>query len=442
MAGRRLILALAVAAAVLVGCADTEGRESLPPSAAPDPTPTRSASSPPPKPLVVVAHATRPQLDLTRAEARRLTSGRVTRWQGMRVISGLPARAAIAAVEKDRRTLAVVPPRAVGPTVVAARVGGVDPIRDHPGARDLIVVGDVMLSRGVADPAAALAPMSGMLRRADLTVGNLESTLSTRGEPTQGGDSFGGSPALLGPLRSAGFDALSLANNHAGDYGEQALVDTVGTLARSPIQSFGADRDLAGASRPAILERGGVRFGFVGFNAIGETPAAGTSSPGALSVRMPPRTGPLVQADLDRVLRVVRRTARQVDVVVVLPHWGTQYTHVPEPIQREVGQTLVGAGADLVVGGHPHWVQGIDAVRGVPVLHSLGNFVFDMDFMEQTMEGVVLAATFWGGELKAVRLLPYRMDPATFAPGRVRGAAAAGILDGVWSTSTGPYAAR
>ncbi len=147
MAGRRLILALAVAAAVLVGCADTEGRESLPPSAAPDPTPTRSASSPPPKPLVVVAHATRPQLDLTRAEARRLTSGRVTRWQGMRVISGLPARAAIAAVEKDRRTLAVVPPRAVGPTVVAARVGGVDPIRDHPGARDLIVVGDVMLSR-------------------------------------------------------------------------------------------------------------------------------------------------------------------------------------------------------------------------------------------------------------------------------------------------------
>jgi poly-gamma-glutamate synthesis protein (capsule biosynthesis protein) len=126
--------------------------------------------------------------------------------------------------------------------------------------------------------------------------------------------------------------------------------------------------------------------------------------------------------------------------VVVLPHWGTQYTHEPEPIQRRVGKELVRAGADLVVGGHPHWVQGIDAVRGVPVLHSLGNFVFDMDFMEQTMEGVVLEATFWGDRLKAVRLLPYRMDEATFAPRRVRGAAAARILEDAWSTSTGPFA--
>ena len=71
-----------------------------------------------------------------------------------------------------------------------------------------------------------------------------------------------------------------------------------------------------------------------------------------------------------------------------------------------------------------------------------GNFVFDMDFMEQTMEGVVLEATFWGAELRAVRLLPYRMDPASFAPRRVDGAAAARILDDVWSTSTGPFAAR
>ena len=369
-------------------------------------------------------------------------SGRVNRWRGMRVLSGLPARAAIAAVEKDRQTLAVVPLDAVGPTVVAARVDGVDPVRDRRGARDLVVVGDVMLTRGVRDPAAALAPMTPVLRRADLTVGNLESTLSTRGEPTQGGDSFGASPALLGPLRRAGFDALSLANNHAGDYGERALLDTIGTLTRGRVVPFGAGPDLASATRPAILERGGVRFGFVAFNAIGETPRAGAATPGVLSVRMPPRTGPLVQADLDRVVRVVRRTARRADVVVALPHWGTQYTHVAEPVQRRVGRELVAAGADLVVGGHPHWVQGVDSVRGVPLLHSLGNFVFDMDFMEQTMEGVTLEATFWGAELKAVRLVPYRMDPTTFAPTRIRGAAGAGILADVWSNSTGPYAAR
>ena len=364
------------------------------------------------------------------------------RWQGLRVVHGWPARRAVAAVERDPRTLAVVPLGAVGPTVVPARVAGVDPVRDRRGALRLLVVGDVMLSRGVPDPAAALSPMSGFLRRADLTVGNLESTLSTRGEPTQGGDSFGGSPRFLGSLRGAGFDAMSLANNHTGDYGEQALLDSVATLDDSTVLPFGAGDNAAAASRPAVIERGRVRFGFVGFNAIGETARAGPGTPGAFSLRMPPRTGPLVPTDLDRVLRAVRRTAQRADVVVVLPHWGTQYTHLPEPIQRRVGRDLVRAGADLVVGGHPHWVQGVDAVGGVPVLHSLGNLVFDMDFMEQTMEGVALEATFLGAKLRAVRLHPYRMEEGSFAPRRVTGATAQRILDDVWSTSTGPFAVR
>ncbi len=191
----------------------------------------------------------------------------------------------------------------------------------------------------------------------------------------------------------------------------------------------------------------GTTYAFLGFNAIGETPRATASSPGALSVRMPPRTGPLVEADLARVEGAVRAAQRRVDVVVVLPHWGTQYTHLPEPVQRTVSRRLVAAGADLVVGGHPHWVQGMDAVGGVPIAHSLGNFVFDMDripdpgggFMTETMEGVVLEATFWGAELKAVGLLPYRMDDHTFAPRRVRGA---DVLADVWSTSDGPFASR
>ena len=259
---------------------------------------------------------------------------------------------------------------------------GVDPVRDHEGATTLLVTGDLMLVRGVPDPEAALAPMRQLLRGADLTVGNLESTLSTDGSPTQGGDSFGGTPALVPVLEDAGFDALSLANNHAGDYGERALRQTVGTLQQSRIRPFGAGDDLAEAAEPAVLSApDGTTFAFLGFNAIGETPRADGETPGALSVRMPPRTGPLVEADLARVERAIRSAQRRADVVVVLPHWGTQYTHVPEPVQRTVARRLVAAGADLVVGGHPHWVQGVDAVAGVPVLHSLGNFVFDMDFM-------------------------------------------------------------
>jgi poly-gamma-glutamate synthesis protein (capsule biosynthesis protein) len=295
----------------------------------------------------------------------------------------------------------------------------------------LTVVGDLMLVRGVPDARAALAPLRERLRSADITVGNLESTLSLNGQPTQGGDSFGGTPALLRPLRGAGFDALSLANNHAGDYGSTALVETVRAFEGSGIDGFGAGVDLAAASRPAIVEREGVRFAFVGFNAIGETPRAVRGGPGALSVRMPPRTGPLVPADLDHVASVVRRAARSADVVVVLPHWGTQYTHTPEPIQSTVARRLVRAGADLVVGGHPHWVQSTERIDGVPVLHSLGNFVFDMDFMTQTMEGVFLETVWRGDELVRTRLVPYRMDPNSFAPREVRGAEARRILGDV-----------
>ena len=169
--------------------------------------------------------------------------------------------------------------------------------------------------------------------------------LSTNGEPTQGDDSFGGSPALVPVLRRAGFDALSLANNHAGDYGPVALVETVDALAASPIVPFGAGSDapLRRAARRSSRPDG-TRFAFVGFNAIGETPMATADTPGALSVRMPPRTGPLVRPTSTGCCRMVRRADRQADAVVVLPHWGTQYTHTPEPIQREVARELVAAG--------------------------------------------------------------------------------------------------
>ena len=308
----------------------------------------------------------------------------------------------------------------------------------------LLVVGDIMLGRGVAVPEAPVSPLrflAGRIRGADIAVGNLESTLSDDGPPQQGGDSFAAPPGTLAGLERLGFDAMSLANNHTGDFGVAAMLESVAAFRRSNIRAFGAGADLEAASRPAVVTHGGVRFGFVGFNAIGETPRATPSGPGALSVRMPPRTGPLQQADLDHVLGIVRRLDRRVDVVVVLPHWGTQYTHVAEPVQSQVGRALVRAGADLVVGGHPHWVQGLEPVGDVAIAHSLGNLVFDMDFMEQTMEGVTLTATFRGDRLVDVELGPYRMG-ADFAPRPVRGATAAAILADVRAHSRGRFRSR
>jgi poly-gamma-glutamate synthesis protein (capsule biosynthesis protein) len=310
------------------------------------------------------------------------------------------------------------------------------------------LVGDIMLGRGVAgaaagsgDPALALRPTAGRLAGADITVGNLENTLSRAGEPTQGGDSFAADPAVVDGLRDAGFDVLGLANNHLGDFGDRALVQTVRRLRGGDIATFGAGRDPRQAWRPAVVERQGVRFGFLGFNAIGETPVVAPGQPGAVSVGMPPRTGPLDRAALRRFETEVRRLDRRVDVVVAMPHWGTQYTNRPEPIQTRVARRLVRAGVDVVVGGHPHWLQGVEIIEGRLVVHSLGNFVFDMDFMRETQEGAILELTFWGQRLVAADFVPYVMDER-FAPRVVTGRRAEQVLAVMRETSGPAHRAR
>jgi poly-gamma-glutamate synthesis protein (capsule biosynthesis protein) len=417
-------------------------------------------------PLALVVHATRPAADVAVADARRIITSGATRWSAigqsgdrMRVLSTEDRRASevLREVRASRNVLGVVPADAVDARVRVLTVDGRHPLKDPeryplrirsvrpvPEITTLTAVGDLMLGRRVgdrhrADPSAPLKPLAKRLAAAEITVGNFESTLSADGSPTQGGDSFAASPRVRSGLRAAGFDLLSLANNHVGDYGNRALRQTRARFDSGKIKTVGAGRDLAAARRPVIIERDGVRIGFLAVDSIGETPAATRTRAGTNRLNMPPRTGPLNRSQLRRVTSDIRALDRRVDTVVVLTHWGTQYTHRPESSQRTAARAFADAGADLVIGGHPHWVQGYEMVGAAVVVHSLGNFVFDMDFQTKTREGVFLEIVFWGDKVKAVEPVPYVIDNA-FTPRLVRGDRAQDILTDLWRSSRGPFA--
>jgi poly-gamma-glutamate synthesis protein (capsule biosynthesis protein) len=418
-------------------------------------------------PLALVVHATRPVADVPLPAARRMVADGGNRWSridqpggGMRVltVSGEQSAAdVLRQVRRDRGVLGIVPADVVDPRVRVLTVDGVHPLRDPadyplrveaesapPTVTTLTVVGDIMLARRVGraiadDPRRPFRPLRSWLARADITVGNLESTLSTDGSPTQGNDSFGARPRVLRGLDFAGFDLVSLANNHVGDYGTRAMTRTFDRLRAVDIGYFGAGRNLAEARRPVVLTHRGVRIGFLGTESIGETPAAGRNRPGTNRLNMPPRTGPLNESALRRIARDIRALKREVDVVVVIPHWGTQYTHRVERSQRIAAHAFAEAGADLVLGGHPHWVQGFETMGRTTVVHSLGNFIFDMDFQVKTREGIFLEIVLWGGTVMAVEPVPYVID-AGFTPRLARGDRARSILNDVWSSSRGAYA--
>jgi poly-gamma-glutamate synthesis protein (capsule biosynthesis protein) len=408
-------------------------------------------------PLAVVTHLSREKVDLSLDQARAAADGRVDDWSDLGAERG-PLRVvrSVDEVARDPDAVAVVPADDVMPRVRALTVDGEDPLQadgdvelsrpseTKPGTVvTTTVTGDVMLGRRVGtslerrdDPAAVFRPLAKRLASADITVGNLESTLSRSGPATQGGDSFGADPSVLAGLRLAGFDVLSLANNHLGDFGQLAILETIDRLGDAGFRTVGAGADLERATRPLVVTVDDIRVGFVATDSIGETPAARKSSPGTNRIDAPPRTGPFEQDDLDRVVDSVRDL--DADIVIALPHWGTQYTNVPERSQRRIARALVEAGVDVVAGGHPHWVQGWEAMDGATVVHSLGNFIFDMDFMRETNEGVFLEIVSRGDRVVAVEPVPYVIDQR-FTPRAVQGARADRIFERIRDTSRPPF---
>jgi poly-gamma-glutamate capsule biosynthesis protein CapA/YwtB (metallophosphatase superfamily) len=289
-------------------------------------------------------------------------------------------------------------------------VRGGEPVAAGEQVVEVIAVGDVMLGRDVVGEPRPFAAVSPWVRTADLVVGNLECTIAAGGTPRPGPYRLRAPVSAVTELRAAGLDLLGLANNHALDYGPEGLAETISWLERAGIDPIGADLDAGATSQPLIREVGGLRLAFLAFNAVPD-PEDGIQDGG---------WGP---ARWDRAgsAAAIAAARAQADVVIVSIHWGNEYELRPDPAQRDMAQAILGAGADLVIGHHPHVVQGTElklggsseesgVVGGRFVAYSLGNFVFDQQ-QGETRQGLALRALFDAQGLRAVQALPVRAGP-------------------------------
>ncbi len=249
------------------------------------------------------------------------------------------------------------------------------------------------------------------LRSADLTIGSLDGSISDLIPPEPCSEIVN----LIGPSRTteglnyAGFDVMTVATNHALDCGSlgwrcdgRALNDTLLNLLSAGILPIGIGSDLTLARAPHVVEVGGVRFAFLGINAIsGEATWADSSHAG---------TAPLSDGAMAEVAADIATAHRLADVVIVLPHWGVEYASEPDASQRTWAAQLVAAGADLVIGNHPHIAQPVQIFpNGSIVAYALGNFVFDQG-TKDTQQGLVFEAVYRGTKLESWRLLPVRIN--------------------------------
>ena len=278
---------------------------------------------------------------------------------------------------------------------------------EAPTSPTLIFTGDILLAGRVGKAIAkygSSAPFSKvarLLRSADLAVGNLECCLSTRGKALEDKTyTFRGRPEAAAALRAAGFDLVTLANNHAGDYGAEALLDTRQACRDCGVTPVGAGKDAAEARRPVFVRVGRPprTIAFLSFsNMLPKEVYAGATRPG---------TNP---AYADRVKRDIAAARTQADLVIALFHWGEELSSAPTKSQRFLAHAAADAGADLVVGHHPHVLQGLE-VRGKCIIaYSLGNFLFP-SHREKTRQTLILAYTPEARGRAKVQVIPCVID--------------------------------
>lgn len=235
------------------------------------------------------------------------------------------------------------------------------------------------------------------MNSADIMMINNEFPYSDRGEPTpEKAFTFRARPSSVSYLHDMGVDIVSLANNHAYDYGEEALLDTLQVLKGSGIHYVGAGVDINEAARPFYYIVNDMKIAFVSATQIErnenpDTKEATADAPGVFRCW-----------NEEKLLQTVKETKENSDFVIVYIHWGTENVDEIDWAQDKQSKELVEAGADLIVGDHPHILQGIDIINGVPVFYSMGNFWFN----SRTMDTGLLKVTISDKKLKSCQFIP------------------------------------
>jgi len=306
-------------------------------------------------------------------------------------------------------------PAAGSPGTQGGQAGDAEAAMDDPERVHITFTGDVIFAgnveavlrrNGYDFPYKHVRPF---LEDADLTVANLETPITERGEAAIKEYAYRSSPKALPDFRQAGFDVVNLANNHILDYGTVGLLDTFDHLDKAGIQWFGAGRDIDEAFRPVILDVKGTKIAFLGFSKVVPTESwkAGNNHPGVADTYA-----------LKKPLEAIRNAKKQADLVIVVVHWGVERQDTPEKYQKDFAREYIDAGADLVVGGHPHVLQGFESYKEKWIAYSLGNFIFTMNENPKTWETVILQASCSktdGCALRAVPVLTRLADPQPMA---------------------------
>lgn len=276
-----------------------------------------------------------------------------------------------------------------------------------PASLSIILTGDIMLGRRVDlmmkaknDYAFPFQKIAGELKKADIVFGNLENPISDKGKKTGSIYSFRANPKAIEGLTFAGFNVLSLANDHAFDYGKIALEDTFLRLKTAGINYVGAGFNEKEAFSPIIKEIDGsagspqAKIGFLAYTDIGSVYWTATkNSSGLASISL---------EYFENILQDIKKANSQVDILIVSLHSGEEYIKEPGQPQIDFAKAAIDAGADIIVGHHPHIVQKNENYNNGYIFYSLGNFVFDQNSSAETTQGQIIKVIIEDKKIKEV----------------------------------------